>query len=123
MANPFVHVELNTNDLRKAKTFYGKLFDWELESVPMGKGRAYTMIKVGKGTAGGMLKHPMPGAPSMWLPYVLVGDIAAATKKAETLGATIVKDVTEVTGMGWFSIIQDPTGGTLGLWKPKKSRG
>jgi predicted enzyme related to lactoylglutathione lyase len=118
MANPFVHVELNTTDVANAKTFYGKLFDWKLEDVPMGSG-SYTMIKVGEGTGGGLLKHPMPGAPSTWLAYVLVDDIAAATKKAKSLGATIVKDVTEVMGAGWLSIITDPTGATLGLWKPK----
>ena len=28
-----------------------------------------------------------------------------------------MKDVTEVPDMGWFSIIQDPTGSILGLWK------
>jgi hypothetical protein len=28
-----------------------------------------------------------------------------------------MKDVTEVPDMGWFSIIQDPTGVVLGLWK------
>ena len=87
MANPFVHVELNSNNVRKSKAFYSKLFKWELEDFPMGKGAVYTMIKVGKGTAGGMMKHPMPGAPSMWLPYVLVSDIAASTKQAAFLGA------------------------------------
>ncbi len=35
MAKPFVHVELNTTDVAKAKSFYGKLFDWKLEDVPM----------------------------------------------------------------------------------------
>jgi len=118
MANPFVHVELNTTDLSKAKDFYGKLLDWKLEDVPMGND-AYTMIKVGEGTGGGMMKHPMPGAPSTWLAYVLVDDIAAATQKAKSLGATVIKDVTEVMGAGWFSIILDPTGAALGLWKPK----
>jgi predicted enzyme related to lactoylglutathione lyase len=118
MANPFVHVELNTTDLSKAKDFYGKLFDWKLEDVSMGKD-TYTMIKVGEGTGGGMMKHPMPGAPSTWLAYVLVDDIAAATQKAKSLGATLIKDVTEVTGVGWFSIILDPTGAALALWKPK----
>ena len=34
MANPFVHVELQTNDLAKAKAFYSRLFDWKLEDVP-----------------------------------------------------------------------------------------
>jgi predicted enzyme related to lactoylglutathione lyase len=118
MANPFVHVELNTTDLAKAKTFYGQLFNWKLEDVPMGPG-SYTIIKVGEGTGGGMMKHPVPGAPSMWLAYVLVDDIAAATQKAKALGATVMKDVTEVMGMGWLSIILDPTGAPLGLWKAK----
>jgi len=119
MANPFVHVELNTTDVSKAKTFYGKLFDWTLDDVDMGNS-TYTMIKVGEGTAGGIMKHPVPGAPSSWLAYVLVDDIAAATKKAKSLGATVMKDVTEVMGAGSFSIIVDPTGAALGLWKPTK---
>jgi uncharacterized protein len=118
MANPFVHVELNTTDLTKAKAFYGKLFGWALEDVPMPEG-SYTMIKVGEGTGGGMMKHPMPGAPSMWLAYVQVDDIVAATQKAKSLGATVKRDVMEVMGAGWLSIIVDPTGATLGLWKPK----
>jgi predicted enzyme related to lactoylglutathione lyase len=120
MANPFVHVELNTTDLNKAKTFYGKLFDWKLEDMPMGAD-SYTMIKVGEGTGGGMMKQMVPGAPSAWLAYVNVDDINAATKKAKSLGATIVKDVTEVMGAGWLSIIVDPTGAPLGLWKAKTS--
>jgi len=118
VANPFVHVELNTTDPAKAKEFYGKLFDWQLEDMPM-SGGAYTIIKVGKGTGGGIMKHPIPGAPSLWLPYVEVDDVVAATAKVKTLGGTVMKDVTEVTGMGWFSIILDPTGAAFGLWKTK----
>jgi uncharacterized protein len=119
MANAFVHVELNTTDVAKAKGFYGRLFEWTLEDVPMGDG-TYTMIKVGQGTAGGIMKHPMPGAPSAWLAYVLVDDIHAATDKAKSLGAKIITDVTEVMGMGWLSILIDPTGAALGMWQPKK---
>jgi predicted enzyme related to lactoylglutathione lyase len=118
MANPFVHIELNTTDVPKAKDFYGTLFDWKLEDTKMGEG-VYTMIRVEKGTGGGMMKHPMPGAPSMWLPYVEVDDIAAATNKAKSLGATIIRDVHEVVGAGWLSIFLDPTGAALGLWKSK----
>jgi len=78
------------------------------------------MIKVGEeGTGGGMMKHPVPGAPSAWLAYVLVDDIAVATAKAKSLGAAIMRDVTEVPGTGSLSIIIDPTGAVLGLWQPK----
>ena len=120
MANPFVHVELATQDLGNAKKFYGSLFDWKLQDVPMGEMGTYTTIGVGTGTGGGMMKHPMPGAPSMWLAYVNVDDIAAATKKAKSLGAKIIRDVTPVPDMGALSIIEDPTGAMLGLWEPKK---
>jgi predicted enzyme related to lactoylglutathione lyase len=120
MGNPFVHVELMSNDVGKAKTFYGKLFDWTLEDMPMGGDMTYTMIKVGEGTGGGMMKNPIPGAPSAWMAYVLVDDVKTATAKAKSLGATVMKDVTEVMGAGFFSIITDPTGATLGLWQGKK---
>jgi predicted enzyme related to lactoylglutathione lyase len=44
MANPFVHVELATTDLDKAKSFYRSLFSWQLEDVDMGSGMSYTMV-------------------------------------------------------------------------------
>jgi len=122
MANPFVHVELETTDVAKAKTFYRGLFDWNMEDMPM-EGGTYTMINVGEGTGGGLMKHPVPGAPSLWLPYVLVDDLAAATKKVTSLGGAVMKGETEVKGMGWFSIIQDPTGAMLGLWKAARPEG
>jgi len=66
-----------------------------------------------------MMKQLIPGAGSAWLPYVEVSDIKAFTKKAQALGAKVMKDVTEVMGMGWLSIIVDPTGAMLGLWQAK----
>jgi uncharacterized protein len=118
MANPFVHVELNTTDVSKAKAFYGSLFNWTLEDIES-PGGGYTMIKVGEGTGGGIMKHPVPGAPSAWLAYVLVDDVAVSTKKAKSLGATIMKDVTEIMGVGSFSLLIDPTGAALALFQPK----
>lgn len=118
MANPFVHVELTTADPDKAKSFYGALFGWTLNDVEMGPGFVYTMIDVGEGTGGGLMKAPAPDVPTAWLPYVLVDDLRAATDKAQTLGATLRHDVTEVPNTGWFSIIADPTGAVIGLWQP-----
>src|SRR5690349_21051513 len=120
MANPFVHVELNTTDVEKAKSFYSQMFDWKMEDMDMGPSGTYTVIKAGEGTGGGVLKNPMPGVPSFWLAYVLVDDIRAATEKARSLGAKIVNDSVEVPNMGWLTIIGDPTGAALGLWQPKQ---
>jgi predicted enzyme related to lactoylglutathione lyase len=120
MGNPFVHVELMSNDVGKAKTFYQSLFDWKLEDMPMGGDMTYTMIRVGEGTGGGMMKNPVPNAPSAWMAYVLVADVKAATAKAKSLGAKVMKDVTEVPNAGSFSVITDPTGAVLGLWQEKR---
>lgn len=118
MANPFVHIELNTTDLNKAKGFYGELFDWALKDVDMGPTGTYTTVSVGEGTGGGIMRHPM-GGPSLWIPYVDVDDVAAATKKAKQLGAQVIKENQTVANMGVFSIIIDPTGATLGLWEDR----
>lgn len=118
MANPFVHVELATTDPERAKAFYSKLFSWKMEDMPM-PGMTYTMIQPGEGTGGGLMKQMMPGAPSAWLAYVIVDDVKASTEKAKSLGAQVMRDVTEIPGMGSFSIITDPTGAALGLWEQK----
>jgi hypothetical protein len=117
MANSFVHVELNTTDPAKAKSFYGQLFNWTMEDMPMGPEMVYTVIRPEEGTGGGMMQNPIAGAPSTWLAYVNVDDVKASTAKAKALGAQVMRDVTEVPGMGWFSIIADPTGAPLGLWQ------
>jgi len=116
MANPFVHVELHTQDPEKAKKFYNELFDWTLEDYP---DMNYTIIKVGEGTGGGMMKSPMPDALPQWVPYILVDNVAASTEKAKSLGATGLADVTEVPNMGQFSMLVDPTGAAFALWQPK----
>jgi predicted enzyme related to lactoylglutathione lyase len=121
MPNPFVHVELHTGDLAKAKAFYSRLFDWELQDLSMPDGGSYTMINVGEGTGGGMMGNPAPGVPPHWLAYIGVDDIAAVTEKARSLGATVIQDVMEVGEYGWMSIIADPTGATFALWKAKQA--
>lgn len=118
MPNPFVHVELNTTDVAKATAFYRQMFDWQLKDMPMPDG-SYTLIEVGEGTGGGLMKHPVPDAPSLWLPYILVDDINRATAKAAELGGRVLKGVTEVPNMGSFSIVEDPTGAAFGLWQTK----
>jgi predicted enzyme related to lactoylglutathione lyase len=114
MPNPFVHVELQTSDVEKAKKFYQGLFQWDLDKVP---GMDYTMIKVGSGTGGGMMKNPMPGSPSQWVSYVGVDNVADTLKKAKSLGAKVCMEATDVGGHGIMGVFIDPTGAALALWQ------
>jgi predicted enzyme related to lactoylglutathione lyase len=115
MANPFVHIELETTDLGKAQKFYASLFDWKLEPSP--GPTEYLMIRAEGGPGGGMMKSPMPNGPSLWVPYVSVSDLEASTRRAKELGGKVLKENNEVPGMGWFSIVLDPTGAMFALWK------
>lgn len=118
MANPFVHIELQTRDLARARDFYSRLFDWRLEDLPApGGGMPYVMINVGEGTGGGMLTNPDPAVPPHWLAYVAVDDIEASTRRARDLGASVLQDVTPVGEYGWLSVIRDPTGAVIAMWK------
>jgi hypothetical protein len=118
MANPFVHVELNTSDPAAAKKFYSGLFGWKLQDMPMGPGQIYTMIDVGKGTGGGIQQKPMPEAPTMWLSYVQVDDVKQTIAKARELGAEVFLEYMEVPGYGALGVFADPAGAALGLWQP-----
>jgi hypothetical protein len=84
MTNPFVHVELNPTDVAKAKEFYGSLFDWKLEDVPMGVMGTYTTIGVG----GGRRDHEAPDAGPTVLLAVLRerGRCSCSDAQGETLG-------------------------------------
>jgi len=115
MANPFVHLELSTPDISAAKEFYGKLFNWTFEDNDMGDGVVYSTFKPESGPGGGIFS--MPGIPVDWLPYIGVEDLKAATEKATSLGAKLVRGPQEVPGHGWFSVLIDPTGATIALWQ------
>jgi predicted enzyme related to lactoylglutathione lyase len=117
MSNPFVHLELSTSDTAKAKAFYSGLFGWEFTDNDMGGGMIYSTFKPSSGPGGGL--YSMPNMPTFWLAYVGVEEINAATDKAKSLGATIHKGPMEIPGIGWMTILVDPTGATIALFQPK----
>jgi hypothetical protein len=117
MSNPFVHLELTTPDTAAAKAFYSSLFGWTFSDMTMADGNVYSTFKPDTGPGGGLFT--MPGVPTMWLAYVGVQDIHAATDKAKSLGATIHKGPQEIPHIGWFTILADPTGAAIALFQPK----
>lgn len=120
MAQPFVHMELNTPDLAKAKDFYGQLCGWTFDDVDMGPPAGiYSVFKPSSGPGGGM--YTMPGPPPAWLPYIGVDDLKASTDKAIALGAKVLMREQEVPGHGSFSMLVDPTGASIALWQAKQA--
>jgi predicted enzyme related to lactoylglutathione lyase len=113
MSNPFTYAELHTQDPEAAKSFYRQLFDWKMDDHENPQG-TYTDIEPGEGPRGGLLRAAKPG--SGWLPYVAVADVAAATERAKSLGASPVQELVEIPE-GRFSVLVDPTGAPFGLFQ------
>jgi len=117
MPNPFAHVELHSGDVNDSKKFYNALFAWKLRDMPE---MDYTMIDVGTGTGGGIMKKPMPEAPSQWLPYVQVDSVKKSVDKAKKLGAGVLLEYQSIGDMGAIGVITDPGGAAIGLWEMGK---
>ncbi len=120
VAGTFCWNELMTPDVKAAETFYTSLFGWTTEVMDMGEGRTYTLWKQGDKSTGGMMQiegPQMQGVPPHWLSYITVDSVDATTSKAEGLGATVCVPPTDIPNIGRFSVIADPTGGTVGLFQ------
>lgn len=102
--------ELATTDTGKAKTFYTGLFGWEGDTQDMGM--EYTVFRGPTGMVGGMyaITPEMAGMPPCWMPYFLVDDADASAEKAGSLGATVLKEPSDIPGVGRFALIRDPQG-------------
>ncbi|HVZ72435.1 MAG TPA: VOC family protein [Polyangia bacterium] len=124
MSNPFTYAELHTKDPAAAKTFYRQLFDWKMSDHENPKG-TYTEIDLGEGFPAGLVATgvKLEGAAKLdavmshWLPYIRVADVASATTRAKTLGASAVEEMVEIPE-GKFSVLVDPTGAPFGLFQP-----
>jgi uncharacterized protein len=111
MQKPLVHLELHTGDLQGAGEFYGELCGWRPERVA-----SYLALDLGS-CGGGMVQCPVPRP--LWLPYVEVTSIAAATDRARGLDASVMLEPREGP-TGWRSVVSTPAAGELALWQPKR---
>lgn len=118
----FSWVDLGTTDAAAAKRFYGEVFGWTFEDIPMGPGGTYTFAKVGDAVAGGLytMGPDMQGVPSHWLSYLNVTDVDATTAKVTGLGGKVMKGPFDVMDQGRMSVVQDPSGATVAFWQAKK---
>lgn len=109
--------EVLTTDDVKAQEFYSAVFGWRDDPKDMGPMGTYHCQMLGDKQAGGLMKNPMNGAPSCWLCYFLVEDLAAATAKAKALGATAMMENTPIPEVGAFSMLADPVGAVFALFQ------
>jgi predicted enzyme related to lactoylglutathione lyase len=111
----FVWFEHVSNDVQKSRGFYGELFGWASDAVPVGD-LQYHMIMNGKDAIGGF-RNAMPGVPGHWLSYLSVTDVDATVKSAQSAGAKMLMPPMDYGPVGRGATIVDPTGVVLSVWK------
>lgn len=107
--------ELFTTDMDSAGDFYANLFGWTAEASEISS-EPYTVFKNGEEWAGGMMKMHWEGNPS-WLGYVSVENVDLTASKAIELGATLCVEPADIPGIGRFSVLTDPAGATVAVFK------
>ncbi len=108
--------ELMTNDVAAAKKFYGELFNWKMEEMPMSHGGTYTVVKAGDEGVGGIMDMPPnvpPGMPPVWGTYVTVDNVDETAQRAQKLGGKVVMPPMDIPNVGRMVVIQDPQGAVI----------
>jgi predicted enzyme related to lactoylglutathione lyase len=116
MKHPVVHLELHTPNLARACAFYRGLLGWQPQPL-RAAGAAYQSWDFGAGLGGGVVECGTERA--LWLPYVEVSSVAAATEEALALGASVRLAPREGPA-GWRSVVSTPAGGEIALWQMKR---
>jgi predicted enzyme related to lactoylglutathione lyase len=116
LLNRVRHLELHTADLAGAGALYEELCGWRREQIDTRHG-SYVALDLGRGIGGGIVQCPVERP--MWLPYVEVADIGAATDHARFLGAKVLLEPREGPA-GWRSVVATGSGGEIAFWQSKR---
>jgi predicted enzyme related to lactoylglutathione lyase len=119
----FSWVDLNTDDPDRAKAFYGALFGWEYEDIPIGEGASYSMARIDGHSVAALGPLQGEGMPPHWNCYVTVADADASAARAAELGATLLAEPFDVFEAGRMAAFADPQGAVLSVWQAKENIG
>lgn len=114
MAAPLIgHVEIPVKNLDKAKAFYDSLFGWDFKAF----GNGYLLFNSHLGTTVGLKKTDEIAKGHSTIFHVIVPDIDVYLKKTEELGGKIARTKTVIPVYGFYALINDPDGNTIGLYE------
>jgi uncharacterized protein len=116
MKGQFVWHELMTTDAKAAAGFYSKVA--KLKTQPAAFEKTYTMLVGGGRPMGGLmvLAGDATATPPSWLTYIGTVDVDETARKAESLGAKVIKSPAPVPDGGRFAILQDPQGAVFAIY-------
>lgn len=122
-----VHFEIQADDVERAKSFYGAVFDWSFEDYGQMTGSTYWGITTGPedqpGINGGLLQRPAPTpgpgqGTNAYVCTMQVDDYDATEQRILDAGGQVALPKMALTGMAWQGYYLDPEGNTFGIHQP-----
>ena len=113
--------ELMSRNVERDKKFYADTLGWSFDAMPMPDGGTYWVAKAGEQTAGGIFDISTPqfgSVPESWMSYIAVDDVDARAKKAQKHGATLMKPIFDIPGVGRIAVLTEPGGAGIGWITP-----
>src|SRR5260370_6800936 len=102
-------VDLGTDDVARATTFYSTLFGWDTQVGPPESG-GYVMCQIqGRAVAGIGPKMGPAEVPTAWATYPASHDVDATTSQVTTAGGTVPAQPFPLIHAAPFTPAADPT--------------
>ncbi|WP_340560210.1 VOC family protein [Streptomyces sp. GSL17-111] len=128
--NSLCWTELMTTDAAGARSFYGEVFGWRFDDMPLpgdAEGTYTCLTPAGQPEErmhGGLMELPadafaeMGGTP-YWHPVFAVEDVDAAVARAQENGGTLRTGPDDAEGVGRMAVVVDGAGADFVLLKPQ----
>ena len=120
-------VDLQTTDQNAAKAFYGEIFGWTYNDMPVDEANKvfYSMATLRGLDVGAIapMGPDMAGIPPHWNTYISVSDVDATAATVPGAGGTVIAPPFDVMDAGRMAVVADPTGAVFQLWQAKNHIG
>ena len=114
MAQPIIsHIEIPSTNLDRSKDFMKKVFDWDFK--PFGNG--YLLFNNHQGIMAGLRKVDKVEVGDTTVFHISVSNIDETLNKTKEAGGKVKRERTTIPAMGWYALVNDPDGNTIGLYQ------
>jgi uncharacterized protein len=112
-----VWTELLTNRApTEVAKFYRSLVDYDVKTLER-RGGEYTLLTMQGEDRAGILKNPSSEWQPVWLTYIGVDDLVAASARVESFGGKVILPPSPTFREGTLALVSDPSGAILVLQK------
>jgi predicted enzyme related to lactoylglutathione lyase len=112
-------VDLQAPDTAAAKAFYGGLFGWSFDDMPMPGNGVYSMAKIGDSEVAAIAPQSpgVAGGPAVWNTYLAVDSADGSAARVAAAGGQVGMEPFDVPGAGRMAFVVDPSGAAVAFWQ------